>query len=291
MEVIPTGSALGAEVSGIDICKPLSAAEVDFVRTAWHQNLVIFIREQPMTVEQHMAFTKNFGELELSGNSLFKKNFSGEKLGKVDGVTPPQISIVSNIKIDGRPIGSLGNAEAVWHSDSSLVECPPAGGFLHSREIPPEGGATHFLNMYLALETMPAALRTAIEGRNILHPASHSSDQKPRKGFENVTDFSQVPGMEHPAICTHPGTGRKALYLGRRLWSRFPDMPIDESEDLLNTVWGHTTQEKFTYKHEWGVGDLVVWDNRCAMHRRDSFDANARRLMHRTQIKGHRPHA
>lgn len=291
MQVIPTESALGAEIRGIDIRKPLSADQVAAIRAVWLEHLVFIVREQPMTVEQHMAFAEKFGELELSGNSLFKKNFSGEKLGNTDGVTPPQISIVSNITIDGKPIGSLGNAEAVWHSDSSLVECPPAGGFLHSREIPPSGGNTHFLNMYMALETMPAALRTAIEGRNILHPATHSSDQKPRKGFENVTDFSDVPGMEHPAICTHPETGRKALYLGRRLWSRFPDMPIDESEDLMNAVWAHTTQEEFTYSHEWSIGDLVVWDNRCAMHRRDSFPADARRLMHRAQTKGHRPYA
>lgn len=290
MEVVPTGAALGAEIRGIDIRKPLTPEQVAAIRDAWLQNLVFIVRKQPMTVEQHMRFSGYFGELELSGRSLFKKNYSGEALVNADGETPPQISVVSNITRDGKPIGSLGNAEAVWHSDSSLVEVPPAGGFLHSREIPPSGGDTHFLNMYMALETMPADLRAEIEGLIVLHPATHSSDQKPRKGFENVTDYSQVPGTEHPIICTHPETGRQALYLGRRLWARVVGMPIDESDDLLDRVWAHATQEKFAYAHKWSVGDLVVWDNRCAMHRRDGFPGEHRRLMHRCQTKGHRPY-
>ena len=289
MEVVPTGAALGAEIRGVDIRKPLSKADAEAMRAAWHKHLVMIVREQPMTVEQHMAFTENFGELDLSGANLYKANFSGDKLGNLDGVTPPQISVVSNILVDGKKIGSLGNAEAVWHTDSSLVECPPAGGFLHSLKIPPVGGATYFLNMYEALDTLPADLRQQVDGRFIIHPVSHSSDMTPRKGFEHMTDFSNVPGPEHPIVRTHPDTGRKALYLGRRLHSRVAGMDKAESEYLLDSLWAHCSQDKFVYRHDWKVGDLVAWDNRCAMHRRDGFDSKYERLMHRTQTKGARP--
>lgn len=289
MEAIPTGAALGVEIQGIDIREPLSPEEVAFIRDAWHAHLVLVVREQLMTERQHMTFSENFGELEYSGANLFKKNYSHENLGNFDGVTPPQIAVVSNITVDGKPIGSLGSGEAKWHTDSSLVECPPAGGFLHAREIPDTGGATSFLNMYLALETMPADLRRRIEGRQIHHPATHSSNEQPRKGFENFTDIANAPGTDHPIIRVHPDTGRQALYLGRRLNATVVGLPLDESDDLLNALWSHATQERFVYRHEWKVGDLVVWDNRCCMHKRESFDPDSRRLMHRTQTRGERP--
>ena len=289
MEFVPTGSALGVEVRGIDIRDKLPRAAAAEIVAHWHEHLVVIVRRQPMTIEQHLEFTKNFGEPEYSGANLFKKNFTTEKLGNLDGKTPPQIAVISNIEVDGKPIGSLGSGEAIWHTDTSFVEVPPAGSFLHALEIPPAGGATYFLNMYEALRTMPDRLRRKIEGLQILHPATHNSDGRAHKGFENVDDLTRVPGTRHPIIRTHPDTGRQALYLGRRLYASIVGMPLPESEALLDEIWAHTTQDKFVYRHDWQLGDLVGWDNRCAMHRRDAFDPAARRLMHRTQTRGTKP--
>ena len=284
LQLVPTGRALGVEVRGIDIRQPLDAATVQALRAAWHEHLLLIVREQPMNHDQHLAFTRHFGEPEYA---RLYQTMSADKTHDRD--KPPLFSVISNIVVDGKPIGSLGNGEAIWHTDSSLVETPPAAGLLHSVEVPPRGGSTHLLNMYAALETLPAGIRQQIEGRQILHPATHRSDGKPSKGFENVTDITKVPGSKHPIIRTHPETGRKALYLGRRLMSSVIGLPLAESEHLLDTLWAHATQEKFTYRHDWKVGDLLVWDNRCTMHRRDPFDADARRLMYRTQTKGTRP--
>lgn len=287
IEVLPCDAALGAEIRGVGIKGPLSASEVDEIRAAWHKHLVLIIRDQPLTDDQLLAFARNFGELEYSGSQLFRKTYGGDE--PVEGGMPPEIAVVSNIVVNGKPIGNLGAGEAVWHTDSSYVEIPTAGSFLHAIEIPPVGGATHFLNMYEAYDALPEELRARVADLRIVHAATHASDGSPRKGYETVTDVSKVPGAHHPVIRTHPDTGMKSLFLGRRLNAYVVGLRIEESEELLDLLWAHTTQERFTYRHEWRVGDLVIWDNRCTMHRRDAFDPSSRRLMHRTQTKGTRP--
>ena len=289
IEVSPFDAGLGADISGVDIRAPLSPIDRDQILAAWHNHLVVRFRDQPMTDEQHMAFTRNFGELEFAADALVERTY-GVKSDTVNrqGV-PPQIAVISNIVENGKAIGALGSGEAFWHTDSSFVEIPPAGSFLRGIEIPPSGGATHFLNMYSAFETLPTDLRQRIAGLEAIHAMTHSSSGAPRKGFETITDVSQVPGPRHPLVRTHPDTGRQCLFLGRRLNAYVCGLPVAESEELLDQLWAHATQAKFTWRQDWQVGDLIIWDNRCAMHRRDAFDPSARRLMHRTQIKGTRP--
>jgi len=168
---------------------------------------------------------------------------------------------------------------------------PPAASLLRSLEVPPSsaGGSTYFLNMYAAYETLPEETKRRIDGLTMIHAATHSSGGKAHKGFDSITDLSKVPGARQPVVRTHPETGRKALFLGRRINAYVLGLLVEESEELLDQLWDHTTQEKFTWRQDWRVGDLVWWDNRCAMHRRDAFDPSARRLMHRTQLKGTRP--
>jgi taurine dioxygenase len=141
--------------------------------------------------------------------------------------------------------------------------------------------------MYRALETMPDSLRRKIEGRYIKHDATTNSAGYLRAGVENGDDVRMSPGTVHPAIITHPETGRDVLCLGRRHRAHVVDMDVDASAALLDELWSHTNQQGFTWYQEWSVGDLVMWDNRCTMHRRDAFDPKERRIMHRTQIKGH----
>lgn len=290
MDIVPTNSALGVEIRGIDIRRPLAPEQVAAIRAAWHDHVIFFIREQPMSDAQLMTFAGQFGELEVSAGHLVNRQYGTEGV-VVDAMKAvPNIAIISNIKVDGKAIGALGDGEAIWHTDSSYVDIPTAGSFLHAIEIPPVGGATYFANMYEALESLPGDLRAAIENRTILHPASHRSDGSPYKGFENVTDITKLPGAAHPIVRTHPETGRKALYLGRRLNAHVPGMALADSDALLDALWSHATQEQFVYRHDWRVGDLVVWDNRCAIHRRDAFDPASRRLMHRAQTRGSRPY-
>ena len=290
MELVPTGAALGVEIRGVNIRRPLPLDVAEAIRDAWLDNLVFIVREQPMTDAQLMAFTGNFGQLEVSAGHLVNRQYGTEGVVLDAMKSAPEIAVISNIKEGGKAIGVLGDGEAKWHTDSSYVDVPTAGSFLHAIEIPPSGGATYFANMYAALETLPDDLRAAVDGKSILHPASHRSDGSPYKGFENVTDITQLPGATHPIVRTHPETRRKALYLGRRLYAHIPGMPVAESDRLLDALWAHATQDRFVYRHDWRVGDLVVWDNRCVIHRRDPFDPGARRLMHRAQTRGSAPY-
>jgi taurine dioxygenase len=284
IQVIPTGAALGAEIRGVDISKPLSAKDRDAIRAAWLKNLILLFRDQSLDDPALMAFARNFGALEHAPSNENSAKFGG------DHEAYPEIAIISNIVENGRAVGSLGAGEAAWHSDSSFIETPPAGSFLYAIEIPPEGGNTYFCNMYRAYETLSADLKRKIEGRRAVHSFAYTSAGQLRKGFDEVSDVTKSPGARHPLVRTHPETGRKALYPGRRLGSYVVGLPVEESEALLDALWAHATQDAFVWGHRWRVGDLIVWDNRCALHRRDPFDPKSRRLLHRTQTKGDVPY-
>jgi taurine dioxygenase len=292
IEVAPFEAGLGAEIRGVDIREPVSPHDRDAIRAAWLEHLVLRFRDQPMDDAQHMAFTHQFGELEFNPAALIAKQYGVETqtAGRRREI-PPEISVISNIIEHGKSIGGLGDGEAFWHTDSSFVDVPPAASLLRSLEAPPPsaGGSTYFLNMYSAYETLPAETKSRIDGLTMIHAATHSSGGRAHKGFETVADVSKVPGAHQPMVRTHPETGRKALFLGRRINAYVLGLSVAESEELLDLLWDHATQEKFTWRQDWWVGDLIWWDNRCAMHRRDAFDPSVRRLMHRTQLKGTRP--
>ena len=277
--VIPTGAALGADVVGVDLSKPLSQDTFRQIEDAWHTHLILRFRGQQLDDQALLAFGQRFGELDSAPIHAGK-----------DVVNPfPQITVMSNIKVDGKPIGNLGHYEAVWHTDMSYNDLAPIGSLLYSLEIPPAGGNTGFCNMYKAWDTLPAALKKQVLGRYCRHDSSRNSAGELRKGCLEVTDPRDAPGAMHPLVRTHEKTHRNCLFLGRRQSAYIIGLPLDESEDLLNQLWAHATQPEFEWYQVWKVGDLVIWDNRCAMHRRDAFDPESRRLMHRTQIKGGKP--
>jgi taurine dioxygenase len=285
-------SFAGADIGGVDIRRPLAASDRDAIRAAWLEHLVLRFRDQQMSDAEHMEFTRQFGELEFNPAKLIATQYGVETqtAGRKSEISP-EISVISNILEDGKPIGGLGDGEAFWHTDSSFVDVPPAASLLRSLEVPPPsaGGATYFLNMYAAYETLPGKVKQRIDAMTAIHAATHNSGGRAHKGFETVSDVSQVPGARQPLVRTHPETGRKALFLGRRINAYVLGLPVADSEALLDFLWEHTCQDRFTWKQEWQAGDLVWWDNRCAMHRRDAFDPATRRLMHRTQLKGTRP--
>jgi taurine dioxygenase len=289
IQVTPFAAGLGADIAGVDISQPLEPTDRDDIRRAWLDHLVVRFRQQPLDDEQHMAFTRQFGELEYSAFGLIERQYGVRSEIDSRSKKRPEIAVISNIVENGRPIGGLGAGEAFWHTDSSFVDVPPAGSFLRAIEIPPQGGATYFLNMYSAYDSLPSELKARIASLTAVHAATHSSAGEPRKGFETITDVSRVPGARHPLVRTHPETGRKALFLGRRLNAYVVGLPVAESEELLDTLWSYAKQEKFVWRQDWRVGDLIIWDNRCVMHRRDAFDPASRRLLHRTQTRGTRP--
>ncbi|HEY4342957.1 MAG TPA: TauD/TfdA family dioxygenase [Parvibaculum sp.] len=282
IEVIPTGTALGAEVRGLDLTRPLSLETFDAIQQAWYDHMVLLFRGQKLSDDDLIAFSQHFGALDIAPAS-------GTDMAGAQEKSRPEIWIISNVVENGKPIGALGDKEAEWHTDMSYVEEPPMASVLHSLEIPAKGGDTSFANMYKALETLPADLRREIEGRMCNHDSSTTSVGELRAGAGAVLDVRVAPGAKHPMIRTHPATGGKALYLGRRLNAYIPGLELDASEKLLDALWAHCTKPEFAWTHRWRVGDLLIWDNRAAIHRRDSFNGSERRVMHRTQIKGDRP--
>ena len=157
---------------------------------------------------------------------------------------------------------------------------------LYAIEVPPSGGDTRFINMYSVYEALPADLKQRIAGLRLKHDGTYNSGGYVRQGVTPVDDLRKTPGMYHPLVCTHPETGRRMLYLGRRRNAYIENFDLAASEGLLDALWSYTERDDFTWQNAWRVGDVVLWDNRCAMHRRDAFDPATRRIMHRTQIKG-----
>jgi alpha-ketoglutarate-dependent taurine dioxygenase len=270
---------LGAQIGGIDLAERLTGADLEAIEEAWQTRLVIVARGQRLSDPQLLAFSRQFGELDPPGPNPYGEPFNKEF---------PEINVISNVVANGKPIGNLGAGEAVWHADMTYIDVPPKAAVLYSLEVPHNGGGnTYFADMFAAYEALPAALKAAIEGKIAVHDASRNSAGMLRKGYKEVTDVRETVGARHPLVRTDGMTGRKALFLGRRPNSYIVGMEVAGSESLLDALWLHATQPRFAMCHEWQVGDLLMWNNLSVLHRRDPFDADARRVMHRTQIKGH----
>jgi taurine dioxygenase len=276
IKVIPTGRALGAEITGVDL-RALDAASFNRLMQAWHDHSVLLFRDQALNDRQLIAFSRRLGDLDWAPVQETGRRF-------VEGM--PEIYIVSNVKMNGEPIGSLGEGEAVWHTDMSYLDMPPKASLLHALEVPPTGGNTSFCTMYGIYDALPAALKERIAGLKIKHDGTYNSGGYVRQGVAPTDDPLTSPGAVHPLVCTHPATGRRMLYLGRRRNAYLAGLALADSEALLDELWRFVDWPEFAWEHAWRVGDLVWWDNRCTMHRRDAFDPNSRRIMHRTQVKG-----
>lgn len=280
VHVVPSGGALGADIEGIRLDHTLSGYGRALVEQAWADNLVLRFRGQHgITVDQLAQFSRNFGQLD-------KAPTASTKLGDNFEWQHPEITVISNVVTDGKPMGDLGSYEAVWHSDMTYNDLPPKGSALYAIEIPPAGGNTQFANMYQAYETLPQNLKDRIKSLKCVHDASRNSAGQLRKGYQDISDPRQTVGAIHPLIRVHPVTGKKCLFLGRRRNAYIAGLEVADSEALLDELWAHATKEEFVWTQVWQLGDVILWDNRCTMHRRDSFDPNSRRLLYRTQITG-----
>jgi len=269
---------LGAELRGVDLSKPLSADDRAAIEEALNRHLVVVARDQHLSDPELLAFSLNFGELDPPGPNPYGEPFNKQY---------PEINVISNVVENGRPIGGLGAGEASWHADMTYIEVPPKAAVLHALEIPPGGGGnTYFADMFAAYEALSPELKAAIEGKLAVHDASRNSAGLLRKGYAEVRDVRQTVGARHPLVRTDARTGRRALFLGRRHNSYIVGLELEKSEALLDALWAHAANPRFAICHEWRVGDVLMWNNLAVLHRRDPFDPNARRVMHRTQIKG-----
>ena len=276
MKVIPLTPNFVAEIQEIQLDR-ITDSEFERLYAAWLQYGVLRIRNQDLDDEQLQAFSQRFGPLE---EAPFGRMPEAEKAK----IKNRFVTTLSNIKVDGKPIGGLGNDEATWHSDMTYSETPPPASLLLGIEIPDQGGDTHFADQRAALAALPAALRQRIESLSVKHNAAHTSVGKLRPGFEAFDDPRDAPGAIHPMIKTHNETGKPALYLGRREWAYIPGMTVEESDDLLDALWTYVAIKEITWTQQWQPFDLIIWDNRCVMHGRDGFDQNSRRYMRRCQV-------
>ena len=272
-------AVLGARIDGVDL-RAIDGETFAAIHRAWLDRQVILFRNQTLGDEDLVAFSRRFGDLDQAPVQETGRRFVG-------GI--PEIYVVSNVVQDGEPIGSLGSGEAVWHTDMSYLPDPPKASVLYALEVPATGGDTSFCSMYAAWDELPAPLQRRVEALRVKHDGTYNSGGYVRQGLTPTGDPRTSPGTLHPLVCIHPETRRRALYLGRRRNAYIDGLSLDESNALLDEIWTYATRDSHTWRHRWEAGDLVLWDNRCTMHRRDAFDPAARRVMHRTQIRGDAP--
>lgn len=284
MGVEKLGHALGAQITGVDLSLPLSAATFEQVVNIFHDNAVVVFRNQRLTSEQQIAFSKRFGDIDINVRSRFTK----------PGF--PEIFIVSNIVENGQPIG-VTDAGRYWHTDHCYVKEPSRCSLLYAIEVPRQKGTvlgdTLFANVAAAYDHLAPELKQRLEGRKAVNSYSYTYERK-------VQEFNRTPlkaegreappDIEHPVVRTHPFTEKKCLFVNEGYTTHVSGLPEAESDETLKFLFEHIVRPEFVYRHHWEVGDLLLWDN-CTTQHKALFDyaPPLRRLMERTTIRGSAP--
>ena len=273
----PLHPSFAAEVTGVDLRRPLDDATVAAIRAAFNDRAVLAFPGQPLTDDQQIAFSLRFGPLEKTITSAM-------------GGTAV-ISNLSNTDAEGR-LYQADDARALflsgnqrWHSDSSFKVVPAMASLLSAREVPPEGGETEYADMRAAYDALNAATRRRLEGLEAEHSYGYSQGQISLAALTEG-EMAALPPVRHPVVRSHNETGRKVLYIGRHA-SHIVGLAVEEGRALLDDLLAHGTQDRFVYRHRWRVGDLVMWDNRAVLHRGRPWDQTKyARIMHRTTVAG-----
>ena len=279
-EIRPFSGAVGTEIIGLDLAKPVNAEDFSLIHRAHLEHHVLVLRDQRISPEQQIAFSRRFGQLQIHVLKQFL--LKGH----------PEILIVSNIIENGHNIG-LGDAGKFWHSDLSYKELPSLGSMLHAQELPSEGGDTLFADMHKAWDAVPQALRKQVEGRSAAHSYTARYAETKFEGNWRPTlsaeQLAQVQEVVHPVVRTHPENGRKALFVSEGFTTRIVGLPDDESRDVLQQLYALSVLEQNIYRHQWQPHDLVFWDNRSLIHLATGCPAHLRRKLFRTTIQGDAP--
>lgn len=279
-EIRPLAGHVGAEIIGLDLRLPLNDQDFASIHRAHLDHHVVVFRDQRISPQQQIDFSRRFGVLQIHVLKQFL--LAGH----------PEILIVSNIVENGQPVG-LGDAGKYWHSDLSYKELPSLGSMLHAQELPSEGGDTLFADMHRAWDTLPSALREAVEGRQAVHSytARYSEGKNAANWRPTLTaeQLAQVVTVTHPVVRTHPENGRKALFVSEGFTTHIVGLPEDESRDLLQQLYAHSVREDNVYRHQWQAHDMVFWDNRSLIHLAAGCPDHLRRKLYRTTIQGDAP--
>ncbi len=271
---------LAAEIGGVDITKPLDDATWAEIRAAFEEHSVLVFHDQPLDDESQIAFSRRFGNLEVTRSINPAAGTPFARQSNLDIKTGERIP-----PDDRRMVYQLANM--LWHSDSSFKPVPSLCSLLSARIIPPEGGATEFASGRAAYPSLPEELKRRMENAIAIHDFSWSRDQI-RPGFFTERERAEYPPVRHPVVRTNPVNGRRSLFLGAHA-SHIEGLPVDEGRALLKQLLDHVTQPQFVYRHTWKDHDLVIWDNRCVLHRATPYDTTRyKRLLQRTTVSGDR---
>ena len=268
LEVRRVGNALGAEIGNIDLAGMISDQTVREIKAAWHEHLVLVFPGQKLTNEQHIAFSRNFGDLEVHPS------------GKYTLKSHPEILLLTNKKDAAGNYISLRDGGTEWHSDLSYMKLPSRASLLYSIDVPKDGGDTEWANMYLAYDVLPQKLKQRIAPLRAVHQLEAAANHRlkpPDTVFQQGVKGSmwdrksaeaaaRTPNVTHPIVRTHPDTGRKALFVNRRFTLWIEDMSREASEELLLELFDYSERREHVYRHRWTKGDLLMWDNRCTIH-------------------------
>ena len=272
MKIEKLTDSLGARITEIDLTQPIDDAAFQQIHQAWLDHLVLVFPDQALAEEDQLRFTALFGE--MGGRNRHVATAEGDR------VSHPGIMLISNIREDGKPIGSLPDGEMMFHTDGSYAKRPFRYTLLYALEIPSVGGNTIFANLYDAYETLPAALKKQLSSCHAEH-VYYAGTVAKDKPSESLTG-----ARTHPLFIAHEETGRTAIYASRLMTVRIPELPEDESDDVLTQLFDHMEKPEFLYEHVWTPGDFVMWDNRCLNHARTDFSEGERRLLRRTTVFG-----
>jgi taurine dioxygenase len=279
-DVHPFAEKVGAEIVGLDLSRPLNDADFARVHQAHLDYHVVVFRDQHITPQQQIDFSRRFGVLQIHVLKQFLL------------ANHPEILIVSNIVENGQPVG-LGDAGKYWHSDLSYKELPSLGSMLYAQELPSDGGDTLFADMHLAWDTLPEHLRKAVEGRTAVHSYtsrySHGHNADNWRPTLSAEQLAQVAVVSHPIVRTHPENGRKALFVSEGFTTHIVGLPEDESQAILTELYAHSVRPEGVYRHKWQENDMVFWDNRSLIHLAGGTPDHLRRRLHRTTIQGDAP--
>ncbi len=269
----PLSPVVAAEGVGLDLRRPLGEAARREVYDAFVRYQVLAFRGQHLTPDEQIAFTEQFGALE-------------RHIARNRGAANPLVHIVSNLNDAGRPSGKVGSQK--WHTDKSFRPEPSLATILHAVTMPPDGGDTCFADMYAAYDSLTPAEKAELDGVRVIH--SWELSRQKSGGTATPEEIRDAPPMSHPLVRVHPDSGRKCLFMGEHA-SHFDGRPMAEGRARLAALEAHATAERFVYRHRWQPGDLLMWDNRCLLHRADAnFDAaRYERVLHRTCLRGTAP--
>ena len=274
--------ALGAEVRGVDMRKKLDPAAFRELHDIWMQHLVLVFPEQQISDEEHVAFTRHFGEPEIFHQDIIRSQRVKE------------IFRVSNVNDEGilmppdHPVVQQVSLAQLWHTDSSYLQVPCNGALLHGVEVSRTGGETQFTNLYMVYDELPETLKQQVEARKARHYFGHMHTQRPLKAMTEE-EKAKVPPVWQPMVRKHPVTGRKSLYISPIYNDEVEGMSSADGRRLLAELTAFAEQSRYVYRHSWEPDDILLWDNRCTMHQVTPFDPTERRVMHRTTIVGEGP--